>query len=219
MAKLYTFRESGNSYKVRLFAALAGIELEEIEVDLIGGEQRGPEFLKVNPRGEVPVLDTGERIYRDSSAILVYLAGTRAGPGWWSEDVGEQAAIVDWLAFSASWVQYGVFTARAILSFGGAYNSLGPTTRDGALEEATIRSLRSLEILEAALTDDDWLALGRPTIADISVFVYVALAPMGDISLEPFPAVKAWIRRIRALPGFIPIEGLDDPLYRRREAV
>lgn len=58
--------------------------------------------------------------------------------------------------------------------------------------------------------------LGRPTIADISVFVYVALAPMGDVDLNPYPAVKAWIERIKGLEGFISIPGLDDPLVRRR---
>ena len=66
--------------------------------------------------------------------------------------------------------------------------------------------------MNGQLEKNDWLVLGRPTIADFSVFVYVALAPMGDISLQPYPNILAWIERIKKLPGFFPIEGLDEPL-------
>lgn len=84
------------------------------------------------------------------------------------------------------------------------------------LEEGAIRGNYSLRVLDEHLSSNEWLALDRPTIADLSVFVYVALAPMGDISLEPYPNVLTWIERVKALPGFFPIEGLDDPLIRRR---
>ncbi|KAL9079394.1 MAG: hypothetical protein Q9159_007725 [Coniocarpon cinnabarinum] len=116
----------------------------------------------------------------------------------------------------------GVFTNRAILSYNGPYNGLGNNQRwpqsklDVFLEEGALRGTYSLKVLDQQLETRDWLALGRPTIADISVFVYVALAPMGDISLEPYPAVRAWIERIKKLRGFFGIEGLDDPLMRRR---
>lgn len=83
------------------------------------------------------------------------------------------------------------------------------------LEEGAARSKYSLDVLNRQFQDRDWLTLGRPTIGDVSVFVYVALAPMGDISLKPYPNVEAWIERIKRLPGFIPIEGLDDPLIHR----
>lgn len=216
-AKLYTYEQSGNSYKVRLLAAFLGVALDHVELDFLNDQQHSPEFLAINPRGEVPTLVDGERVLTDSAAILVYLAGRHDKAAWWSDDVAEQAAIVDWLAFAASWVQYGVFTARAILSFKGPYNGLGTTSDATTLAEATKRGVTSLEILQKTLETRDWLANGRPSIADIAVFPYVALAPMGDISLEPYPAIRAWISRIRALPGFIPIAGLDDPLYRRRE--
>lgn len=84
------------------------------------------------------------------------------------------------------------------------------------LEEGAIRGNQSLQILQKRLENHQWLALDRPTIADISVFVYVALAPMGDISLQPYPAVLAWIEYIKHLPGFITILGLEDPLIRRK---
>lgn len=214
--KLYSYKESGNSYKIRLLAALLDIDLEIIEVDFLNDEQHSASFLKINPRGEVPVLVDGDKTFTDSSAILVYLAGQKPESKWWSNNLAEQAAIVDWLAFANSWVQYGVFTARAILSFNGPYNGLGTNTYESTLKEATIRGKKSLEILDKSLAGKQWLALGRPTIADVSVFVYVALAPMGDISLEPYKNVNAWIERVKNLPNFIKIKGLDDPLYRRR---
>ena len=108
------------------------------------------------------------------------------------------------------------------MSYNGPYNGLGNNQQwpqgklDVFLEEGALRGNYSLDVLNKQLEKDDWLVLGRPTIADISVFVYVALAPMGDISLEPYPAVLAWISRIKNLPGFFPIEGLDDPMIRRR---
>jgi glutathione S-transferase len=147
------------------------------------------------------------------------------------------------LSFANSWVQYGkcyipytfscgdilrilttpgVFTNRAILSYNGPYNGLGNNQKwpqsklDVFLEEGAIRGNQSLKILEQRLESNEWLVLGRPTIADISVFVYIALAPMGDISLEPYKAVRAWIERIKKLKGFFAIEGLDDPLIRKR---
>jgi glutathione S-transferase len=119
-------------------------------------------------------------------------------------------------------IQYGVFTNRAILSYGGPFNDLGPGSNwpqssiDVFLQEGAMRAEKSLEILEQHLKTEDWLALGRPTVADLSVSVYVALAPMGDISLEPYPKVREWIERIKRLKGFFGIEGLDDPMVHRR---
>src|ERR1700761_7794032 len=125
------------------------------------------------------------------------------------------------LAFANSWVQYGVFTNRAILSYNGPYNGLGNNQKwtkerlGYMLEEGALRGNYSLGVLNKRLNKREWLALDRPTIGDISVFVYVALAPMGDISLKPYSNVEAWIERIKKLPGFFPIEGLDDPLIHK----
>jgi glutathione S-transferase len=98
----------------------------------------------------------------------------------------------------------------------GPYNGPGTSSTEQTLAEAKVRGNKSLEILQKRLGKEKWLALGRPTIADTAIFVYVALAPMGDISLDPYPAVKRWIEDIKKLPRFIPIDGLDDPMYRCR---
>lgn len=213
--RLYMHEESGNSYKVRLLAAFLGLALEEVRIDLMQDEQHGATFLAINPRGEVPTLVDGASCLRDSAAILVYLAGRAGGAPWWSTDPAEQAAITEWLAFAASWVQYGVFTARAVVAFGIPANGLPVDFPHDVLAEARVRGTKSLAMLDAHLREQAWLACGRPTIADVAVFPYIALAPMGDIALEPYPAVMDWIARFRALPGFFPIAGLDDPHYRR----
>lgn len=134
------------------------------------------------------------------------------------DNINESTDISPQLSFANSWVQYGVFTNRAILSYNGPYNGLGNNQQwpqeklDVFLEEGELRGNYSLKVLNEQLDKNDWLVLGRPTIADISVFVYIALAEMGDISLQPYPNVLAWIERIKKLPGFFPIEGLDDAL-------
>lgn len=211
--KLYSYEESGNSYKVRLLLSFLNTECELVDVDLMQAAQHEPAFLAINPRGEVPTLVDGELVLRDSSAILVYLAKRAGAEPWWSDNASDQAAIMEWLAFAASWVQYGVFTARAIVSFGISGNGI-PHDFDEGLEAANIRAARSLEILDTHLQNHEWLACSRPTIADIAVFPYVALAPMGNISLAPYPAVLAWIARFKSLPDFVSIAGLDDPSYR-----
>lgn len=102
---LYTFKGSGNSYKVRLLAALLNIDLKHQEIDFLGDEQHSPEFLKINPRGEVPVLVDGDKTFSDSSSILTWLAGrwgngkSSQGPSsYWSNDLYEQAQIINWVS-------------------------------------------------------------------------------------------------------------------------
>ena len=104
---LYTFSGSGNSYKVRLLEALLGIKLEHKEIDFLADQQHSPEFLKINPRGEVPCLVDGDKTFNDSSSILTWLAGKwgdggkAQGPSsYWSNDLYEQAQIIDWVAFT-----------------------------------------------------------------------------------------------------------------------
>ncbi|KAF2232508.1 thioredoxin-like protein [Viridothelium virens] len=216
--KLYTIKDSGNCYKPRLLAALLNIKLELVEVDYRNDQHHSPEFLAINPRGQIPALVDGDKVFTDSAAILVYLSGYQSDSNtigallpFWSNDVVEQAEIVDWVAFATGWIQSGIATARAIIRFRGVSATTQPL-----LDTATAKGEKSLEILQLRLRTNEWLAVGRPTIADIAVFCYVVLAPQGNISLDPYPAVKSWISRIRNLPGFFAIEGLDDPEYGKR---
>ncbi len=99
--KLYDLEASGNCYKVRLFAALANIELEKVPVDFLSGAHKQPPLSDMNPLGQLPVLEDGAQVFRDSQAILVYLAGAYGGLAWWPAHPQGQAEIVQWLSFAA----------------------------------------------------------------------------------------------------------------------
>ncbi len=215
MITLYSYGESGNSYKVRLLLSFLDLDYTTVEIDLMQDTQHSAEHLAVNPRGEVPAFVDGTTKLVDSMAIMIYLAGKYDDAQQWFPQTPEaMAEIAQWLAFAASWVQYGVFSARAITAFGIAANGL-PHDFKANVEEGRIRGRHSLEILDQHLRNREWLALDHPTIGDIAVFPYIALAPMGDVSLEPYSAVRGWIGRFKELKRFEPIAGLDDPDYRK----
>lgn len=196
--KLYDLTLSGNCYKVRLFAALAGIPVDIVPVDFLAGEHKRPPLSELNPWGEIPILVDGEVVLRDSQAILVYLARRYAGEAWLPNDPAAMAEVVQWLSTAANEVQNGPGAARLVDKFGYALDK-ADTLR---------RAARILPLINARLADHDWLALDRPTIADCAVLPYVALAPEGGVSLSDFPHIRAWIGRVKALPGFVPMPGV-----------
>jgi glutathione S-transferase len=192
--KLYDLEPSGNCYKVRLFAALANIELELVAVDFLGGAHKQPPLTDLNPLGQLPILQDGSFVLRDSQAILVYLAAEYGGLAWWPSNAHGQADVTQWLSFAANEVQHGLSTSRLVQKFG--YVADKPA--------AQAKAAAALAILDRHLEHNDWLAIGRPTIADCAVYPYVALAPEGDVDLAPYPHVARWRARIEALPGYLP---------------
>ena len=196
--KLYDLELSGNCYKVRLFAALAKIPLELVPVDFMGGEHKRPPLTDLNPWGELPILEDGKVVLRDSQAILVYLATQYGDENWLSRDAVGLGEVAQWLSTAANEIQNGPGAARLVDKFGYAIDKANTLQR----------AARILPLIEAHLAAHQWLALGRPTIADCAVMPYVALAPEGGISLEAYPNIRQWIARIKALPGFIPMPGI-----------
>jgi glutathione S-transferase len=196
--KLYDFEYSGNAYRVRLMLSLLGLAAERQPVDLRQGEQRKPEFLALNPRGQVPVLEEDGTVIWDSMAILVYLARRYGGEQWLPGDARGMAEVMQWLGVMQNETLYGLGRARVIARLGFP----------GDLEEAQKIGRRGLEVLEGRLAQHDWLALDRFTIADVGCFPYAALAPEGGIALEPYPAVGRWIARIKRQPGFVGMPGI-----------
>ncbi|MBX8588715.1 glutathione S-transferase [Pseudomonas cichorii] len=192
--KLYDLDVSGNCYKVRLFAALANIELDVVAVDFLAGEHKKPPLSDMNPLGQLPVLEDGSYIIRDSQAILVYLAGQYGGLAWWPAHPQGQADIVQWLSFASNEVQHSLCAARLVQKFGVVLD------KAQALEKSTV----TLALLDAHLERNDWLAIGRPSIADCAVYPYVVLAPEGGVDLAPYVNVASWMERIEALPGYLP---------------
>lgn len=192
--KLYDLDVSGNCYKVRLLASLANIELELVPVDLLSGAHKKPPLSELNPLQQVPVLQDGATVLRDSQAILVYLAGTYGGLAWWPAHARGQAEIVQWLSFAGNEVEHSLCAARLVQKFAA------PLDQAAALAKVP----RVLAVLDQHLETHDWLAIGRPTIADCAVYPYVALASEGGVSLEGYSHIVQWMARLEALPGYLP---------------
>ncbi|MDJ0554928.1 MAG: glutathione S-transferase [Microcoleaceae cyanobacterium MO_207.B10] len=199
MIKLYNHEISGNCYKVQLMLSLLGLEYELVRVDLMKGEHRTPEFLQINPFGQIPVLTDGDIALQDAQAILVYLARRYGNEDWLPLDAEPMSRIMRWLSTATGEIRQGPESARL-------YHLLQVQSIN--IETATKKSENILKILDQHLAENNWLALGRPTIADIACFPYVVLAPDGKISLYPYTNVRAWIERIKNLPGFVGMVGI-----------
>ncbi len=198
MIRLFEFARSGNCHKVRLMLSLLGREYVSVPLDPEGTDHRSREFLAMNPFGEVPVLVDGELRLRESQAILVYLARRYGSTDWLPHDPGGLAEVAAWLCTAANEVARGPMLLRV-------HHKLGKPVDLASAEAVTARLLA---ILDAHLSRRSWLALGRPTLADVAVYPYVALAPDGRIDLYPYPAVRAWLGRVRGLPGYIGMPGM-----------
>jgi glutathione S-transferase len=193
---LHGFKLSGHSHRAELMLNLLGLPYEFRTVDLRAGVQKTPEFMALNPFGTVPVLEDGDIVIADSVAILVYLA-TRYDPDrrWLPADAVEAARVQRWLSVAQGLVAYGPALARVIKVFGAPLDHARAVTLAAAL----------LSVLEQELSRSPFLTGTAPTIADIAVYSYVARAPEGDIPLDGYPAIRAWLGRIEALPGFLPM--------------
>ena len=195
--KLYDLEVSGNCYKVRLFAALANIELDIVPVDFMAGEHHSAAMLALNPFGQLPVLVHDEVVLRDSQAILVYLARLYDLESWLPSDPKQMAEVNQWLSTAANEIHNGPNIARLVDKFGFEFDK----------PVALAISERILGLLNDHLAENEWLALGHPTIADCAVMPYVSIAPEGGVVLDSYPHVLAWIDRIKQLPGFISMPG------------
>lgn len=195
MIRLYASPLSGNAHKVRMALAFLGLPHEEITVP--APERKTPDFLAINPLGQVPVLVDGDVVIRDSQAILVYLATLHRPGEWDGRDAAERARIMQWLSFAANEIANGPAMLRLGRLFGADIHE--PTAQAFAD--------KALKLLEAHLATHDWLEGGRLTIADIAASPYIGLAADGGIELGSRPNVTRWLDRIAALPAFPAMQG------------
>ncbi|MDX5445906.1 MAG: glutathione S-transferase [Zoogloeaceae bacterium] len=197
---LHGFALSGHSHRVELFLSLLGLPYECIDVDLAGGAHKRPEFLAKNVFGQVPVLEDGPVVLADSNAILVYLA-RRYGAGkaidWLPAAPQVEAEVQRWLTVAAGLLAFGPARARLKVLF----------KADVDADDARKRADQLLTVMDGELARRAWLAGDAPTLADIANYSYVAHAPDGHVPLDPYPNVRAWLARIEALPGFVPLRG------------
>ena len=191
--KLFGFPLSGHSHRVELMLSLLGLPSEFVLVDLTKGAHKHPEFLAMNPFGQVPVIDDNGTVLADSNAILVYLAQKYGEVHWLPSDAAGAAAVQRWLSIAAGPLAAGPARARLITVFGAPYNA----------EEVIANAHALLKVIEAELSGRQYLVGEQPSIADVASYSYIAHAPEGNVSLADYPNLRAWLARIEALPHFV----------------
>jgi glutathione S-transferase len=195
MIKLHRMALSGHCHRVELFLSLLGLACEPADVDLRAGEHKTPAFLAMNAFGQVPVLQDGDVTLADSNAILVYLEAKYAPGRWLPRDPVGAAKVQRWFSVAAGPVAFGPAAARVVQLFG----------RSDDCAPMIARANQLLKVMEGELAKQAWLAGDAPTLADVANYSYIAHAPEGNVSLEAYPNVRAWLARIEALPGFVPM--------------
>jgi glutathione S-transferase len=194
--KLYRARLSGHCHRVQLLMSVLGLDYETVEVDLAAGEHKKAPFIEMNAFSQVPVIDDNGLILADSNAILVYLAKQYGAQQWLPEDPLGAAQVQRWLSAAAGPVAYGLCRARLITVFGAAFNP----------EEVIAHGHQFLHVLEHELDGRQWLVGESATLADLANYAYVAHSPEGNVSLDAYPNVRAWLTRIEGLAGFVPMD-------------
>jgi glutathione S-transferase len=197
--KIYNVDVSGNCYKVRLLLSLLDVDYEIVPINIAKREQKSPYYLEKNPLGEIPVLEDGDLILRDSQAILVYLARKYGNDDWLPSDPREMGLVMQWLFTACNEIARGLADSRYYTKF--------KINLD--IEKAHKISSSILTVINHHLENKAWLELNRLTIADIACFPYIALANEGGISLDPYANIQEWIERIKQLPKFIPMPGIE----------
>lgn len=191
--KLYNFPRSGHAHRVELMLSLLQLPTELIFVDLAKGEHKQPAYLAINSFGQVPAIDDGGVVLADSNAILVYLAQKYGNGRWLPADPVGAARVQRWLSAAAGPIAFGPAAARLVTVFGAQLNA----------EEAIARAHNLLKVMDVELGQSAFLAGDEASIADVSAYSYIAHAPEGNVSLDDYGNVRAWLARIEALPGFV----------------
>jgi glutathione S-transferase len=200
MYTLYSMQRSGNSYKVLLALAQLGIPYRLVEIDILRGESRTPEFLAKNPSGQVPLLEVApNRHLAESNAILWYVAvGSPLAP----EDRIERAEALQWMFFEQHSLEPNIGAAYFWL----ALVKGGRELQQHALEDWMEQGYRALRVMEDHLKQHRYFAADRYTVADIALYAYTHLAHECDFDLTHFPAISSWLDRMAAQPGHVRME-------------
>lgn len=191
---------SGHTHRVELLLRMLGLSYRYETAP--AAVRRTPAFRRLNPLGQIPVLQDGDLTLADSNAILVYLA-KRYGPGtqWLPEEPVAAARVQRWLSIAAGEVMYGPAVARMITQWNFPSDLAQSKQIAGVL----------LRFMDEHLNSRSFLAADHATIADLACYSYVAHAPEGGISLDEYASVRAWLRRVEALPHFKPIPPSPQP--------
>jgi len=199
MLRLYDYADSGNGYKVRLLLHQLGRPYTLIEKDILRGETRTPEFLRLNPNGRIPLLELEDgTCLAESDAILWYLA---EGTPYLPAQPLERAQVLQWMFFEQYSHEPNIATARFWLRHVERLDEL----RQRLLEQKREQGHAALAVMEGHLRERAYFVGGRYTVADIALYAYTHVAPQGGFDLAPYPAVRAWLERVGAEPGHVPM--------------
>ena len=198
MLRLYDYLDSGNGYKVRLLLRLLDIPFERVELDIMKGETRTPEFLAKNPNGKIPTLEWDDgRTLAESNAILFHLA---EGTPYLPEDAWDRAKVLGWMFFEQHSHEPYIAVARFMLKH------LEMTAEiEAQLPDKQARGYAALDVMEAHLKDRDYFVGESMSIADIALYAYTHVSGEGGFDLPRYPAVTAWCARVASQPGHVPI--------------
>jgi glutathione S-transferase len=199
MFTLYEFASSGNCYKLRLAMAQLGISFQRIEKDITRGETRTADFLAINPNGRIPVLVTPDnKVLPESNAALWYLArDSKLMP----EDAFQQAQVLQWMFFEQYNHEPNIATSRYWIHVLGEREKYAE-----ALAEKQQKGHDALRVMESHLSGRDFFVGSDYSIADIALYAYTHVAGQGGFSLEDYPAIQAWLKRVEQQPGYVSME-------------
>lgn len=202
MLSLYGMTSSGNCYKPRLLLAKLGRPFRHVEVNSITGETRTSDFLALNPNGKVPLLHLDDgRLLAESNAMLLHLAeGTRFLPA----DAYERALVYQWLFFEQYSHEPYIAVRRALIVYPERASQATPERMAALLDGGN----KALSVMEAQLARTPFLAGDRLSVADIALFAYTQDAALAGYDMDDFPQVSAWLDRVRADEGHVPIDWL-----------
>ncbi len=197
--ELYGDSISGNCYKLQLACSQLDIDYTWHEVDIMAGGSRTDEFLAMNPNGKVPLMALADGHYlSESNAILCYLA---EGSSLAGEDRFERANVLRWMFFEQYSHEPYIATSRFIIQYLGR-----PEEREGDLESRKGGGYQALDVMELELSDNDFIANDKYSIADIALYAYTHVADEGGFDLGDYPRINAWLQRVEAQPGYVPMK-------------
>lgn len=205
MPKLYDYVLSGSCYKVRLLLSMLGVAHEVEAIDFFPGRQhKRPEFLALNPLGQLPVFEDDGLVLRDAQAILCHLANKYDPAGTWLPRDERFGSVMMWLSFAGG----------ELMAISGA-RMIAMLNYPGDLAALQLKARAALRLLDDHLADRAqagglWLVGPTATIADLASFPYVALSHDAGIGHEDYPAINLWQRQVRKLPGFVGMPGVPD---------
>ena len=202
MITVYGYTASGNCWKVAQILRSTGRDFAWVEVDSNAGGTRTPEFLALNPNAKIPIVVLADgQVITESAAILCHFAEATA---WLPPPGLARTRVLEWLFFEQYSHEPYVAVARNIIS----YQKQKAANAD-RLAQCWQRGAAALDVMETRLSRHDWLTDAGPTIADLALMGYTQVAEDGEFAMSRWPAIQAWLARLRALPGIVPLQGIS----------